>query len=263
MEAHLMTRTTINMTTATGHQVMAAAGKKILRPGGKVATTQLFAWANFQPGDTVLELAASFGYSAIALAQQYGVRVIGVEKNPDSVARARANIEAAGLQDQVQVIEGDIFHLEQISHQFDYVLAEAILTMQSIPAKHKILAGIRDRLKPGGKFLSHELLANNHEEDIHWALASAIRVNSTPLSTANWIATCEANGLSIQQQQTGAMGLLTPLRVIQDEGWLDALKFFWNGLTQPQLRDRLLTMRRVFKQYETDLGYIILCAERN
>jgi hypothetical protein len=33
-----MTNTLLNVQTATGHQVLAAAGKKILRLGGKVAT---------------------------------------------------------------------------------------------------------------------------------------------------------------------------------------------------------------------------------
>lgn len=257
-----MTHSTINFDTATGHQVMAAAGKKILRPGGKAATEQLFQWANFQPGETVLELAASFGYSAIALAQRYGVRVVGVEKNPQSVARARANIQAAGLEHQVQVIEGDVFHLEQIPGQFDYVLAEAILTMQSIPGKQKILQGIGDRLKPGGQFLSHELVAHRHEQEIHQALATVIRANSTPLSVANWIAASETVGLQVLHHQTGSMELLNPARIIQDEGLRDALKFFWNVLTRPQVRHRLLTIRQVFQQYQSELGYIILCAER-
>jgi predicted O-methyltransferase YrrM len=258
-----MAQSTLNFKTATGHQVMAAAGKKILRPGGKAATEQLCEWADFKPGETVLELAASFGYSAIALAQQYDVRVVGLEKNPESVARARANIQAAGLDDQVQVIEGDIVHLERVSEQFDYVLAEAILTMQSVPGKRNVLEGICDRLKPGGKFLSHELLANGREDEIHGALAAAIRANSTPLSTANWITAFETAGLQVLQHQTGAMGLLNPTRILQDEGWRDALKFFWNVLTQPKVRDRVLTMRRVFQQYKRELGYIIICAAKN
>lgn len=257
-----MTQSTINFETATGHQVMAAAGKKILRPGGKAATEQLFQWGEFKPGDTVLELAASFGVSAIALAKRYGVRVVGVEKNSESVARAHANVKASGMEEQVQIIEGDIFHLEQISEQFDCVLAEAILTMQSISGKRKVLQGIYDRLKPRGKFLSHELLANDREEEIHRDLAAAIRANSTPLSETNWISTCEAVGMSVQMHKTGSMGLLNPLRIIQDEGLMNALKFFWNVLTQSKVRDRLLSMRRVFKQYKHELGYIILCAER-
>ena len=64
------TQSPINLKTAPGHQVLAAAGKQALRPGGYPATDQLLAWANFQPGETVLELAASFGSSAIALARR-------------------------------------------------------------------------------------------------------------------------------------------------------------------------------------------------
>ncbi|MGG6298198.1 SAM-dependent methyltransferase [Leptolyngbya sp. AN02str] len=257
-----MPQTTLHVETATGHQVMAAAGKKILRPGGKAATQQLCQWANFQPGETVLELAASFGYSAIALAKQYGVTVVGIEKNPESVARAQANVQAAGLEAQVQIIEGDIFHLEQVSGQFDYVLAEAILTMQSQPVKAKILQGVRDRLKPQGKFLSHELLATAHEANIHRDLAAALRTNSTPLSPAHWMELYEAAGFRVLHHKTGAMGLLNPVRIIQDEGLKDALQFFWNVATQPAVRDRLHKIRQVFQQYKQELGYIIVCVER-
>jgi predicted O-methyltransferase YrrM len=90
------------------------------------------------------------------MAKRFGVRVVGIEKNSESVAIATENIRAAGLESQVTILEGDIFHLDTISEQFDYVLAEAILTMQSQDAKIKILQGIRARLKPSGKFLSHE-----------------------------------------------------------------------------------------------------------
>ncbi|MFM7189682.1 MAG: SAM-dependent methyltransferase, partial [Microcystaceae cyanobacterium] len=91
--------TSLNLATAPGHQVLASVGKKLLRPGGKQATEQLFTWANFQPGETVLELASSFGESAIALVQRFDVRVVGVEKNPNSVIKARENIQKAGLED--------------------------------------------------------------------------------------------------------------------------------------------------------------------
>jgi cyclopropane fatty-acyl-phospholipid synthase-like methyltransferase len=257
-----MTNATLNLKTAPGHEVLAAAGKKMLRPGGKIATEMLFEWADFQPGETVLELAASFGYSSIALAERFGVKVVGVEKNPDSVARARANIAAAGLTDRVEIVEGDIFHLDRIPEQFDYVLAEAILTMQSVSGKAKIISGICDRLKPGGKFLSHELLARSQEAEIHQALSEVIRVNSTPLSESNWIAVCQNAGLQVEKHQTGVMGLLNGWRMIQDEGFVDTVRIFWNILSKSQIRDRVLAMRRVFQHYQQDLGYIILCATK-
>ncbi|NJM74400.1 MAG: class I SAM-dependent methyltransferase [Scytonema sp. RU_4_4] len=257
-----MTNATINFQTATGHEVLAAVGKKILRPGGRAATEQLFQWAGFKPGETVLELASSFGYSAIALAQRYHVRVVGIEKNPNSVARARTNIAAAGLSSQVEIIEGDIFHLDRIAEQFDYVLAEAILTMQSPPGKAKLLSTIRDRLKPGGKFLSHELLARSRETEIHKALAQAIRVNSTPLSEFNWMSTCATAGFQVEQHQTGAMELLNLRRLLQDEGILNTVRILWNILRYPQLRERVSAIHQVFQQYQQDLSYIIMCATR-
>ncbi|MEL7038126.1 MAG: hypothetical protein AAFO04_21295 [Cyanobacteria bacterium J06592_8] len=64
---------------------------------------------------------------------------------------------SAGLSDQIEIIQGDIFPLERLIEQFDYMLAEAILTMQSPYGQAKILAGIGDRLKANGQFLSYEL----------------------------------------------------------------------------------------------------------
>lgn len=257
------TQSPLNFKTAPGHQVLAAAGKQALRPGGYAATERLFAWANFQPGETVLELAASFGYSAIALAQRYGVKVVGVEKNPDSVARAQKNIAAAGLTDQVHVIEGDIFHLERITEQFDYVLAEAILTMQSEAGKAKILQGIRDRLKPGGQFLSHELRAEDaNAEAIHRDLSSTIRVNAAPLSAQRWITACQQAGLTVEQSDTGPMSLLNPSRIAQEEGLSTLLTVGWNMLTRPVLRQRILDMRQTFIRHSSDLGYVVLIAKK-
>lgn len=255
-----MTNTILNFPTASGHQILAAAGKKYLRPGGKSATEKLCQWANFQPGETVLELASSFGYSAISLAQRYHVKVVGIEKNHDSVVRARENVRAAGLENQIEIIEGDIFHLDAIPEKFDYVLAEAILTMQSPAGKAKILTGIQNRLKAGGKFLSHELLATDKEEQISADLARVIRVNSTPLSADNWIAACATAGLEVQKHQTGTMSLLNLGRMFQDEGIWNTMQILGNILTHKIIRQRVLEMRHVFNQYHKELGYIILCA---
>ncbi len=254
-----MLQTAINFSTAPGHQVLAAVGKKALRPGGRAATEQLFEWANFKPGETVLELASGLGESAILLAKRYGVTVLGIEKNPDSVAIAQSRVKEAGLESQVQIISGDIFHLESISDQFDYVLAEAILTMQSAIAKAKIMQGVHDRLKPGGCFLSHELLAI-HEAELHRVLSTTIRVNATPLSRDNWMATFIAAELQVKQVQTGSMRLLSLPHMIRDEGIINTLRIMWNVLRQPLLRARVLAMRQVFQQYQQDLGYIISTA---
>lgn len=253
--------TTINFATAPGHEVLAAAGKKILRPGGKAATEQLFAWADFQPGETVLELAASFGESAIAIAKRFDVKVVGIEKNPDSVAKARDNIKAAGLSDRITIIEGDIFHLEKITDKFDYVLAEAILTMQSNTGKVKILSAIKNFLKPNGKFLSHEMLVCNNESQVRKSLSQTIRVNANPLTLTEWREVCQEAGLTLEQQQTGKMGLLNFGQMIRDEGLLGTVQIFWNVLSNHNLRQRILQMRRNFQQQRHNIRYIVFWAK--
>ncbi|MHC5745831.1 MAG: SAM-dependent methyltransferase [Nostoc sp.] len=258
-----MTQTALNLiTTAPGHVVLAAAGKTVLRPGGRAATEQLCQWAAFKRGKTVLELGAGLGNSAIALAKRYNVQIVGIEKDPDRVAIAQAKARAAGLDHQVRFIQGNIFQLEAISTSFDYVMTEAILTMQTSAGKAKILAGVRDRLKVGGKFLSHELLARDHLESLHQNLTQVMRVNATPLTALDWIDTFNQAGLTVTKQQTGAMRLLDPVQVLRDEGVIHTVQMAWNILTQPVIRDRILMMRRVFTQHQQDLGYIALCAVR-
>lgn len=169
-------------------------------------------------------------------------------------------MQLAGLEDQIEIIKGDIFDLEAMSGQFDYVLAEAILSMQSAVGKAKILKGVVQKLKPGGRFLSHELLARAKEAEIHTDLARTIHTNTTPLSEAGWLGLSETAGLQVQKHQTGAMGLLNPQQMIIDEGFLNALKIGWNVFTHPPTRRRVLQMRKVFEKYHHELGYIILCA---
>lgn len=82
-----MATATPNLKNATGYEVLTAAGKKLLRPGGRQATQQLLQWANLQARQTVLELASSFGHTAIALAQQYGVRVVGIGRYSISISK--------------------------------------------------------------------------------------------------------------------------------------------------------------------------------
>jgi len=56
----------------------------------------------------VLELGAYCGYSAIMIASALGpgARITSVDINPDAITGARANVETAGLSDQVTFIEG-------------------------------------------------------------------------------------------------------------------------------------------------------------
>jgi SAM-dependent methyltransferase len=163
----------------------------------------------------------------------------------------------------VQIIQGDIFHLEQISEQFDYVLAEAILTMQADAGKAKILRGVYERLKPGGRFLSHELRVEGDNTDtICRELSATIRVNAAPLSKDGWIKLVEQAGFVVENYNIGPMTLLNPSRIAQEEGISTLLTIAWNMLARPTIRERILSMRETFMRYHNDLGYIVLTARK-
>ena len=134
--------------------------------------------------------------------------------------------------------------------------------MQSDVGKAKILTAINNHLKPGGKFLSHEMVICHNEAVVRHDLAQTIRVNANPLTLEAWSKVCQDSGLTIQQQQIGIMGLLNLSQMIRDEGLLRTVKIAGNILINPNLRHRVLQMRRNFQQQRNNIGYIVFISQR-
>jgi SAM-dependent methyltransferase len=59
------------------------------------------------PETRVLDVACGMGGPAMLLAATFGSRIVGVERSPDFVAWGRGRIEAAGLDDRIEIVEGD------------------------------------------------------------------------------------------------------------------------------------------------------------
>jgi SAM-dependent methyltransferase len=70
----------------------------------------------FQPGDRVLELACGTGEDAVHLGR-HGVRVLATDASPGMVAAARWKVEAAGLQDLVEVRQLAVEELPRLGEQ--------------------------------------------------------------------------------------------------------------------------------------------------
>ena len=132
--------------------------------------------------------------------------------------------------------------------------------MQSEAGKAKILSAIKNHLKPGGKFLSHEMLVRSNEPEVRKTLSQTIRVNANTLTISEWSTACQDAGLTLQQQQTGTMGLLNLNQILRDEGFWGTVTIAWNILTNSHLRPRVLQMRRNFQKYRNDIGYIVFLA---
>jgi predicted O-methyltransferase YrrM len=100
-------------------------GRQVARTTGQF----LFAYVAPQTDCEVLEIGASRGYSSIWLAagvRYLGGRVLSLEADPAKCEAWRSNVDAAGLSDWAELIEGDAFEtLRRIDDVFDAVFLDA------------------------------------------------------------------------------------------------------------------------------------------
>ena len=78
----------------------------------------------------ILEIGCAVGYSSMFFSAVTGAEVVTVEKDPEMVAKASANIKRLGFDDKIRIIEGDgeecVNHLfEQGEKPFDIVFIDA------------------------------------------------------------------------------------------------------------------------------------------
>lgn len=110
----------------------------------------------------VVEFGTSMGistiYLAAALRDNGGGQLIGSELEPSKVARARANILAAGLTDLVEIREGDALEtLQDVGGTVDLLLVDGAFSLY-LP----VLKLIEPRLRPGAVILGENAFAPDY-----------------------------------------------------------------------------------------------------
>jgi arsenite methyltransferase len=119
-----------------------------LHPGGDALTRRLTHLAGVRRGWRMLDVASGPGRTARLLAAEFGVQVTGVDGSPESVAAARAQAEAAGIDDRVRFVDGNAETLPVPSGAFDGVVCECALCLFS--GKRRAVAEMRRALRPRG-----------------------------------------------------------------------------------------------------------------
>jgi predicted O-methyltransferase YrrM len=123
----------------------------------------LFALVAPQTGCEVLEIGGSRGYSTIWLAagaRMLGGRVVSLEHDPAKCEAWRANIDAAGLSEWAELVEGDAFaNLQAIEDVFDVVFLDA-----EKDDYEALYALARPRVEPGGVVVADNVLS--HEDTL-------------------------------------------------------------------------------------------------
>ncbi|GMU23495.1 MAG: SAM-dependent methyltransferase [Phycisphaerae bacterium] len=253
----------VSVEKLAGHVFLARMGKKLLRPGGRRATEQLFELAGLEPGQRVCEIATNRAVTAIELAERFGVRVDGVDASPEFLALARDNIAAHALADRIQVHVGKGHELPFEDNTFDRVTAEAVVTM--LPPEQK-LATLREAarvLRPGGCLVIHELAWSQSDKAIRADLVKTIQHAAWPMTDDEWRSILAQAGLSFADSRTGEMSLMSPTGLLRDEGVGGVVRILWNILRTPGARTRFKSMARFFRLHREGFHYIVLKATKS
>ncbi len=119
---------------------------------------QMLEAANVGPNDVVYDLGSGDGRIPIAAAQRHGARGIGIEIDPDLVAKARESAETAGVADRVEFRQGDLFEADLTDAT---VVALYLWPEINVKLRPKLLR----TLDPGDRIVSHDFRMGDWEPD--------------------------------------------------------------------------------------------------
>lgn len=104
--------------------------------------------ANVKRGDVVYDLGSGDGRIVIAAAKRYGARGVGIEIDPERIAEASRNAQAAKVTDRVRFVNQDLFESD--------LSAATVVTLYLLPRLNlKLRPKLLAELKPGTRVVSH------------------------------------------------------------------------------------------------------------
>ncbi len=118
-------------------------------PGGTDLTHHLADTLGLQSGERVLDVAAGIGTSALLLAAERDVEVVGVDLGDAQIARARGRVRDAGLDGRARFEIGDAERLPVDDATFDAAICECAFC--TFPDKDTAATEFARVLRSGGR----------------------------------------------------------------------------------------------------------------
>lgn len=247
-----------------GHAFLARMGKTRLRPGGKEATDWLLENANLTADSKVLEVACNMGTTLIGVVEKYGCKATGVDLSEEALGHAAENVRKHGLENKINLLQGNALDLPFPDNTFDVVINEAMLTMLVGEKKDKALAEYYRVLKPGGKLLTQDVCLRtgdvSKQNELVQQISRAINVHVEPLTPDAWNGKFETQHFRTEVR-TGAMTLLDPEGMVRDEGEARAVTILENAM-KPENAPRFEKMFHFFNYNKENLGYIAIVSTK-
>jgi SAM-dependent methyltransferase len=160
--------------------------------------------ADLRPGSRCIDVHCGGGRWLVAMARRFpGTTLVGVEYEPDSVQRARANVAEAGLGDRVSVEQGSML---SIGHAGEADLVYFQYALHQLPDPVDTLRSAWEAVRPGGWLVALDWYLPTDPEELrtrHGELIAGVQLDEMVQGT-RLVAAPEALGWF------AAAGLPTP-----------------------------------------------------
>jgi ubiquinone/menaquinone biosynthesis C-methylase UbiE len=164
---------------------------------GRKATREVAELSNIKASDLVLDVGCGLGGTARYLAEQYRCKVKGIDLTQEYILAGTKLTELVNLGDRVELSHGSALDLPFEDARFDIVWTQHV--QMNIADKRRFYSEIGRVLKPGGRFLFHDVFRSSKESPLFptpWAEDASMSALETETEVR---ATIEQVGLEIDQ----------------------------------------------------------------
>ena len=254
--AATLDRPAVDVRKLDPYSFLAVLGKRVIHPGGRRSTEELFGLAQLQPGQRTLDVGCGVGTTAIQMAHRYNVGVTAVDIAPLMLERARRNVHRSGLDGKIEIEHGDILALRFPDNSFDRVIAEAVTMFVNRRQAARELVRV---CRPGGMVLATEFFWRQPPtEEAREVFLGQVCPGMQFDTLDDWVQLYQQAGLSSVQVTSGPFEMMTPAGFLHDEGLAHSLAIMGRALSRPSyLRKMAWLMPRISRAVPY-LGYILV-----
>jgi ubiquinone/menaquinone biosynthesis C-methylase UbiE len=246
--------------TLDPYAFLAVIGKRVIHPGGRRATEELFRRADFQPGQRVLDIGCGVGTTAIAIARRFGAEVTAADISAIMLSRAGTHVRAAGVAAGVRVEEADITRMQYADGTFDRVVAEAVTMFADRPRAARELVRV---CRPGGRVLATEFLWRQPPtEAARQTFLGEVCPGMTFDTLDDWVRVYREAGLDQIAVTSGPFDMMTPAGFLNDEGLANCLVIIGRTFSRVAYLKKMAWLMPRINRAVPYLGYIVIVGDK-